>query len=167
MHWKYLKAVLRHKKFVLLAGWGSVPLWRLLIHDWSKFTPTEWFPYARAFYGSGGGKTGKPQGDPAFDRAWLHHQKFNLHHWQYWIMHEDSGKVFCLPMPMIYLAEMVADWRGANRAYGDTPLLEWYEKTKAGRMLHPETRALVEERLGIICCPTCGMNQEPCLCEVQ
>lgn len=149
MHWKYFRAVMRHKWFVLCDGLGTVPLWRLLIHDWSKFSPTEWAPYAQAFYGSGGGKTGKPSGNAAFDRAWLHHQKSNLHHWQYWIMHEDSGKVFCLPMPEVYRREMVADWRGANRAYGDTPLLQWYRNTAHARMLHPETKLLVERDLGV------------------
>lgn len=132
-------------------GLGDRPLWRLIIHDWSKFTPTEWGPYANAFYGAKNCKTGKPEGNPAFDRAWLHHQKFNLHHWQYWIMHEDSGKVCALPMPSPYREEMIADWRGANRAYGDMTLPDWYDKTKAARLLHPDTRRWVEQELGVSC----------------
>jgi hypothetical protein len=144
MHWKYLKAVLRHKKFVLLAGWGKVPLWRLLIHDWSKFTPAEWPQYARSFYGP------QPRTQAtrdAFDRAWLHHQHLNLHHWQAWVLREDDGVTKVLPMPGVYRAEMVADWRGANRAYGDTPLVDWYGKTRAARLLHPETQRWVEAEL--------------------
>lgn len=148
MHWKYLRAVLRHKWFVFLAGLGKVPIWRLVIHDWTKFSPTEWGPYARAFYGPKNQKTGKPDGRPDFDRAWLHHQKFNLHHWQYWVLMEDSGKVHCMPMPSPYREEMIADWRGANRAYGDTPLLAWYANTKEARKLHPDTQAWVERELG-------------------
>ena len=168
MHWKYLKAVLRHKWFVLCAGWGRVPLWRLIIHDWQKFTPTEWFPYARAFYGpSSRTKTGKPQGDPAFDFAWLHHQKFGPHHWQYWVMHEDSGKVFCLPMPPVYREEMLADWRGANRAYGDMTLKEWYTRNAQNRMLHTQTRHWIESQLGLTHCSRCGMNTEPCMCDFE
>lgn len=51
-HWQYLKYVVRHKWFVLIAGLQTgAPLWRLLIHDWSKFLPSEWIPYARYFYG--------------------------------------------------------------------------------------------------------------------
>jgi hypothetical protein len=42
----------RHKWFVLLAGLKTgAPLWRLIIHDWSKFTPAERGPYVRPFYG--------------------------------------------------------------------------------------------------------------------
>ena len=165
MHWRYLKAVCRHKKFVLLAGFGRVNLWQLLIHDWSKFTPAEWFPYARKFYGGPYPSIKEFYGDvrnmylsagcyqeaidEAFELAWLRHQKRNPHHWQWWVLHEDSGKVFCLPMPEKYRREMVADWRGANRAYGDTPLVLWYQRTQAARMLHPETQRLVEKELGI------------------
>lgn len=51
-HWRYLKYVIRHKWFVLLAGLTlGVPLRQLLVHDWSKFLPCEWFPYASFFYG--------------------------------------------------------------------------------------------------------------------
>lgn len=161
-HWLYLKAVLRHKRFVYEEGRKlGLPVWRCLIHDWQKFTPTEWFPYANAFYGSGGGKTGKPQGDDAFDRAWLHHQKFGPHHWQFWYMMEDSGKTYCLPMPDKYLREMVADWRGANRAYGDTPLVNWYQQTAEARKLHPDTQKQVERYLGVPCAQ-CGLVQ--CVC---
>ena len=51
-HWQYLSYVIRHKWFVLLAGLSlRVPLWQLIVHDWSKFLPCEWFPYVRFFYG--------------------------------------------------------------------------------------------------------------------
>ena len=44
-HLRYLGYVLRHKWFVLVAGLKvGAPLWRLLIHDWSKFTAAEWGP---------------------------------------------------------------------------------------------------------------------------
>lgn len=55
-HWSYLKYVIRHKWFVFLAGLDrGVPLWQLLIHNWSKFLPWEWMPYAEWFNGLDGG----------------------------------------------------------------------------------------------------------------
>lgn len=104
-HLKYLNYIIRHKWFVFVAGLKTkAPLWRLLIHDWSKFRPSEWGPYVEYFYGS------KP--DPTedelinllreltrdgceanFNVAWNHHQKRNPHHWQYWLLIEDSGSV--------------------------------------------------------------------------
>ena len=44
-HLRYLGYVVRHKWFVFRAGLRTgAPLWRLVIHDWSKFTPAEWGP---------------------------------------------------------------------------------------------------------------------------
>lgn len=56
-HLKYLRYVVAHKLYVLRAGLCIHPwyhplwLWRLLVHDWSKFLPAEWTPYVHAFYG--------------------------------------------------------------------------------------------------------------------
>lgn len=52
---KYLIYVIKHKLFVFLAGINTgVPIWALVIHDWQKFTPTEWKPYVANFFGSYG-----------------------------------------------------------------------------------------------------------------
>lgn len=150
MHWRYLKAVLRHKRFVYQEGRKlGLGRWQMLIHDWSKFTPRMWGPYARAFYGPKNQATGKPDGKADFDAAWLWHQQVENHHWQKYVLMEDSGKVHCLPMPMKYLLEMVADWRGANRAYGDQPLSDWYWRSAEARKLERNTRLVVEGILGL------------------
>lgn len=48
----YLRYMLRHKWYVFLAGLVvGAPLWRLLVHDWTKFLPREWGPYVMKFYG--------------------------------------------------------------------------------------------------------------------
>jgi hypothetical protein len=83
-HWAYLKTVLRHKFWVFwFCLQFDVPIWTALLHDWDKFLPDEWFPYARTFY--------KPDGtkqyveSPDFAHAWMLHQHRNKHHWQYWL----------------------------------------------------------------------------------
>lgn len=163
-HWKNLVYLLRHKWFVAVAGWRhGVSLWRLLIHDWSKFTPDEWGPYAAFFYGMSvdeemaRGAYNKETAKalvreyqrgirPDFDRAWLHHQHWNKHHWQHWVLRNDDGSVRYLEMPAKYVGEMVADWCGAGRAAkGVWEVWVWYEKNKDKILLHPHTRILVEE----------------------
>jgi hypothetical protein len=150
-HWLYLKYVIRHKWFVFLAcPQTGVSLWRALIHDWSKFLPCEWFAYVNSFYG---GYAWKDRPDPiklAFNRAWNHHQKFNKHHWQYWLLTNDSDnpKHRALRMPVKYAKEMVADWWGAGRAItGKWDAYNWYLKNKDQIMLDDTTRALVERLL--------------------
>lgn len=164
MYFKYLRAVLRHKRFVYEEGRRiGLGRWQLLVHDLSKFLPCEFIPYARQFYGSYPARRDVPselwmrcgvrtkeEVKADFDRAWLHHQHANPHHWQHYVLREDSGKVKVLPMPWKYRLEMLADWRGAGRAFGDGDTASWYRKTAAGRLLHDETRAWVEHQLGIV-----------------
>lgn len=144
----YLISLLRHKWFVFLEACKlGVPCLGL-IHDLSKFTPREFFAYARYFYG--------PQDDftkffskRAFSVAWNHHQKRNKHHWQYWLLTNDSDEpqTVALPMPYRYVLEMVADWRGAGRAYGNPDTIRWYESHRDNQIMHPDTRHRVEALL--------------------
>lgn len=55
-HLRYLRYVLLHKWYVFTAGCvigGYSPrwLWRLIVHDLSKFSRAEWTPYVCMFYG--------------------------------------------------------------------------------------------------------------------
>lgn len=145
---KYARYLLKHKWFVFIAGCRlGVSPYRLLIHDWSKLTPAEWPQYARSFYGQ------QPRSDEVkadFERAWLHHQHKNPHHWQHWVLREDSGATKTVPMPDKFLLEMLADWYGAGRTQtGKWQAHLWYENNKDKLVLHPETRARVEMLLGL------------------
>ena len=52
-----------------------------------------------------------------------------------------------LPMPEKYRMEMIADWRGAGKALGNSDTLGWYTKNRDNILLNPETRAEVEREL--------------------
>lgn len=141
-HLRYASYVVRHKWFVLRAGLRTgAPLWRLLIHDWSKMTLAEWGPYVHSFYGPE--LTAKVRAD--YDVAWLHHQHRNPHHWQHWILREGDGSTKALPIPLKFVREMVADWMGAGRAItGRWEVREWYEANREKIILAPEARLRVE-----------------------
>lgn len=147
-HLNYLKYVLRHKWFVLLASIRiGAPLWGAIIHDLSKFRPSEWIPYARCFYAPDGSKQYKK--DLTFTVAWNDHQKRNKHHYQYWVILWDRGEYETLDMPRKYILEMVADWMGAGRAItGRWEVKEWYEKNKGNIKLSPSTRKTVDILIG-------------------
>ena len=107
-HLLYLKYVIRHKWFVFLACLEYGLIWRGIKHDWTKFLPSEWFPYVAYFYGKKEvvpqiftfGFDGKEKlftkvpddVQSRFDIAWLHHQKRNSHHWQYWLLSPDQPR---------------------------------------------------------------------------
>jgi hypothetical protein len=163
-HLKYLKYVLRHKYFVLIECLKYGLIWQGIIHDWTKFCPSEWQPYVEYFYGDKNKKD--------FDIAWNHHQKRHPHHWQYWLLREDNPRADftmwwfglqtkkeavlyhffnILPMPDRYRKEMIADWRGTVIAQGKTreSTGKWYLKNKENIFLHPDTEKWVEEELEI------------------
>lgn len=148
-HWQYFKYVTRHRWFVFLACCRLGIPFRGLIHDLSKYRPSEWFPYTNYFYGKDSeanrlaNRDRRPEfvEDTAFDLAWLFHQKRNKHHWQFWVLPKDDGTVRCLPMPDKHRREMVADWIGAGRAIsGRKDWRPWYDKQRNVIQLHPETR---------------------------
>lgn len=171
MYLKYLKYLIRHRWFVMLACFREGLYWQGLIHDWSKFLPSEFIPYAWYFYGEKLPSIYESHGDHRnmvfasglykerveadFDMAWLRHQKCNPHHWQYWVLMEDSGKVAALEMPHKYRVEMLCDWQGAGRAitgkfdpndpYAETR--EWYAKNEGKMILHDNTRAWIQREL--------------------
>lgn len=154
-HWQYAKYVARHKWFVFVAGLRTrAPIWRLLIHDWSKLTPSEWGPYVQQFYNPDGSKRDVRRKDGGYDlaeqpyefqRAWLGHQRRNKHHWQAWVLLGDNGQRIAIAMPRKYVHEMVADWMGAGRAItGRWEVRPWYEKNRDLMVLHDESRSAVE-----------------------
>lgn len=127
-HLRYLKYVLLHKFYVLRAGlaiWKVMGdaghdnliswTWRLLVHDYSKFSRAEWSPYVATFYieSSKDGAEMRAR-QMAFNAAWLHHIHHNPHHWQHHILLEDSGKTIVLIPPAVLVFEMVADWLAAG-----------------------------------------------------
>jgi hypothetical protein len=159
-HLEYASYVARHKWFVFRAGLKTgAPLWRLLIHDWSKLSPAEWGAYVESFYkpldpsiGRGEGQAGveldksmRAARASRFKAAWLHHQHRNPHHWQHWVLREDEGDTKCLEMPDGLVREMVADWMGAGRAItGKWEVASWYAANRHKILLASDTRNAVE-----------------------
>ena len=112
---QYLLSTMRHKWFVLIAGRnivGGIPMWRLIIHDWTKFMPVEFINYAKYYVLP----EGKEKYKDSFVKAWMHHQKNNKHHPEYWtsvgVFWWSNGSV---TMPPTYVREFVADLLGASR----------------------------------------------------
>lgn len=158
-HISYFRYILRHKWFVFLECCKlGIPLLGI-IHDWSKFLSSEWFPYVHSFYNPDGSprhvRDETEYYDPhkiglEFDRAWLHHQHWNRHHWQHWMLVQDEDEDKLLEMPDKYRREMLADWRGAGRATtGKDNTAGWYEKNRDKVQLHPQTKRWIEDQLGI------------------
>ena len=157
---KYLYYVIKHKWYVMLECFRIGLFWRGIVHDWHKFLPCEFIPYANYFYGKKGrgithgrDKTGyyKPTdtGDSKFEMAWWHHIRLAKHHWQCWVVPEVP-KDKLLEMPDLFVAEMICDWRGSGKAQKiiSNNKFDWFEKNKSKMKLHPNSERKILKWLG-------------------
>lgn len=144
-HLRYLQYVLKHKYYVFTEclHWRHPILG--LLHDWSKFLPSEWFPYANHFYGKDAEKYKNGEPDPKFQCAVHIHLQRNKHHWQWW-MSMDRGSLNVYEMPRKYVEEMLCDWAAAALAKGQGReySVEWYTRYKGTMVLGPLTKKDVE-----------------------
>lgn len=114
-------------------------------HDESKYEDEEYFAYAEYFYGND--KKSKEVLEE-FDRAWLHHQHSNPHHWQHWLLREDDGSMKALEMPYEYVIEMIADWWAFSWKNNNLfEIFSWYENNTEKHLFHPNTKSQVEDIL--------------------
>lgn len=105
----YLMYLMRHKWFVLLAGRQlGLSWWACLVHDASKFLPSEWRPYAETFYAPDGSKQYVEAF--SFNAAWLAHQHKNKHHWQHYLLRQDNPE-------LTYLIQDDGDFEGNTRIH--------------------------------------------------
>ena len=111
-HWKTIHI---HRKWVryycFLAG---IP-WRGLIHDLSKYSPTEFFESVKYWTGHTS-PISEAKNDVGISLAWQHHKGRNKHHWAYWTDNYSEGTTTHL-MPEKDFTEMVCDFLAAGRAY--------------------------------------------------
>ena len=156
-YWKYFKSVLQHKYYVFVAGAAlNVPIWRLVVHDWQKFSPYEFGAYARKFAMLPNEKHSMAKWqisdiEQEFTYAWLHHENTAPHHWGYWIPRSGNHTGRPLEMPETYVREMIADWMGASKAYtGNWDMVEWLNtqnENKTWGNMHTDTFYLIVQLL--------------------
>ena len=134
---------------------------QISLHDQSKKSDEEYDAYDKYFYSE---KTEEVKKN--FDRAWLHHQHHNPHHWQYWILKEDDGpvvsndtmRVKAIDIPDRYIMEMLCDWwsfswkkyKASHNKQDLYEVFEWYDSHKDGMILHPDTLTKVTKMLELI-----------------
>lgn len=129
-YWKYFKYVMEHKKNVFIECWKAGLYVHAFTHDLSKLRPSEFFPYAKFFF--------EKKDISNFQTGWLFHQKRNKHHWNYWVLINEKNEIIPLQMPHKYIIQMVCDWGGMSRKFGDTPE-QYYKINESNFILHPLT----------------------------
>lgn len=111
----HLKTIICHKHYVRQYCWKAKLFWQGLVHDLSKFSPTEFFESVKYFQGYRSPIEACKEKN-GYSNAWFHHRGRNKHHYEYWCDNFDNGTT-CVEMPYKYAVEMLCDFLGAGRAY--------------------------------------------------
>lgn len=156
--WEHFKLVIKHKKYVFKHCRKAGLWWRGLVHDLSKFSPTEFFESIRYYTGTHS-PIDECKAKHGYSNAWLHHKGRNKHHYEYWQDNFDKGGE-PLRMPYQYALELVCDYLGAGQAYSKSKTnshfyvdeYKWWEsKCKKPLALHPHTKDFISTMLFTMC----------------
>lgn len=146
---KHLHTINHHKRLVM-KGCFAVGLYRQgLLHDLSKYTPTEFLVGCKYYQGTMSPNNAEREAR-GYSSAWLHHKGRNKHHMEYWIDYGVTHKGMCgMKMPLRYVVEMYIDRVAASKnyqksCYTDRSALDYYLHGRQFHILHEDTRALLE-----------------------
>lgn len=150
---QHFRTINHHKRLVMVHCF-KVGLYRQgLLHDLSKYTPTEFLVGCKYYQGTRSPNNAEREAT-GYSTAWLHHKGRNKHHYEYWIDYslDGSHRLTGMKMPVRYVVEMFLDRIAASKVYKgdkyhDRDPLEYYLNGRAGEMMHKDTRKLLETLL--------------------
>ena len=158
--WKHFCTITNHKLLVM-KGCFRLGLYKQgLLHDMSKYGPTEFLPGCKFYQGTMSPNNAERRAK-GYSAAWLHHKGRNKHHLEYWIDYPSGNKdgekkaMTGMKMPGRYVVEMFVDRVCASKnyqkeKYTDSSALIYYNNSKDHYLIHPDTRVLLEYMLEML-----------------
>ena len=155
--WGHFKTITSHKLLVMKYCF-KVGLYRQgLLHDLSKYSPTEFLVGAKYYQGTRSPNNAERE-ETGLSTSWLHHKGRNKHHFEYWVDYGIGAEhvLAGMPMPRKYIAEMIMDRISASRVYSpqgytDASPLAYYEKGKEKLwFIHEDTKEQLEYLLKML-----------------
>ena len=151
----HLKTITSHRHAVIKHCFKAGILFQGLMHDMSKYTPTELKEGFLYFQGTRSPNEAARE-NKGYSEAWMHHKGRNKHHFEYWTDYNPKTKVMTpVIMPRKYVAEMFCDRVAASKIYKkeeyfDGYPLIYFEKGKQTRAIHEKTSAEIEYLLKML-----------------
>lgn len=151
-----LKNIIKHFILITHHKWVVFKLcckigepWRGFLHDFSKYSPTEFWESAKYYVGTYSPIT-EAKKDKGYSEAWLHHKGRNRHHAEYWV--DDRAPDSTPIMPYKYAVEMICDKLAAGIIYQGKNWtkeyeLEYWKKEREHMRLNPKIQNFVTEVL--------------------
>lgn len=137
---RHIKTVMTHKFYVFIFACKAGIPFRGLVHDMSKFSPSEFFESVKYYQGNGSPISAAKK-ENGYSKAWLHHKGRNKHHPEYWIDWSLPEKTVI--MPYKYAAEMICDKMAAGITYSGknwtrNTQIDYYMKEREISLIHPQ-----------------------------
>ena len=147
--WQHFRTITHHRWLVRQGCFKVGLYWQGLVHDLSKYSPTEFRSGAKYYQGTRSPNAAERE-DKGYSEAWIHHKGRNRHHYEYWTdMSRQTLRYEPVPMPRKYFAEMIMDRIAACKtyqgsAYTDGSALAYFMKSRERELMHPETKRQLE-----------------------
>lgn len=149
--WRHFKTITKHKIMVMKYCFRIGLYKQGLLHDLSKYTPTEFRAGCRYYQGYRSPNNAEREA-MGVSLSWLHHKGRNKHHYEYWVDYslESDTVIGGARMPRKYVAEMIMDRISASRtylgeSYTDRSPLEYYLTGKDKLwFIHKDTKRVLE-----------------------
>lgn len=150
----HFKTITYHKLLVMGYCFRVGLIRQGLMHDMSKYSWTEFHIGARYYTGVRSPNALEREAI-GYSTAWLHHKGRNRHHLEYWIDYGANMQLMGHPMPTRYMVELCLDRIAACRVYHgkdytDRDPLDYLNRSRDSRMMHPETKRQVVEILTML-----------------
>ena len=128
---KHFKKICIHKHWVFYyCCKAGIPL-QGLVHDLSKFSPTEFWESVKYYQGTSSPIDACKKAN-GWSAAWMHHKGRNKHHYEYWQDNFDNGGN-PIEMPMKYKKE-----------------LQWWKSKKSKPIaMHPNDMAFIDKYINL------------------
>ena len=145
----HLKTVTSHRHMVMIHCFKAGIIKRGLLHDLSKFSPSEFIP-GIIYYQGNRSPNEQEREINGYSKAWMHHKGRNKHHFEYWTDYNiQTGTLDPVKMPDEYIFEMFCDRVAASKIYKKDEYnnkcpLEYFLRAKQRRCIESQTAGKLE-----------------------
>ena len=143
----HLHKVRTHRKWARHYCFKVGLYWQGLVHDLSKYSPTEFWESVEYYQGNRS-PIDTCKENKGYSLAWLHHKRKNKSHREYWTDCYDQGTA-SIAMPYKYAVEMLCDFLAAGRAYNGLAFTYedefnwWKNQLNKNICIHPHTAKFI------------------------
>lgn len=144
---KHFWVVIKHKYNVLKYATKLGIFWTGLVHDLSKFRPTEFFKSVKYFDGRRSPTIIERKDNDNFSYICVAHTGRNKHHWQYWVDYTREDIVIN-KIPFRNSLEYVADVLSASKVYNPKGFNlmvahDYFKEHSKTYLMHPATKEFI------------------------